>query len=281
MTPSYDSLELCAEIMRWNIPTSWAQRSLRRVSAFSKKYSDEQVEAVVSAVLDGVPDQPGSGPLGRGTPVLGREMTAREAQRAASEGRLPGVPAFEINLSTVRNYAQDARRDRDGRKPNRLDRKQPADAADEVFRRVLRMADATLRRAETKAKSSKGLDLRELREMFQISQEVDKAAKQRMTAPSSKTSESTRGTKDQDAGEGPNDFAARLAAQGRDTPGPSDQTSQYPQTMEERETVALPPAQPPEENNAESEDRVPVRAGFSSAQLERAGATVDPVDSAG
>lgn len=234
------------------------------MSAFSKKYSDEQVEAVVSAVLDGVPDQPGSGPQGKSTPEMGRQMTAREAQKAAAEGRLPGLPAFKINLSTVRNYAQDARRDRDGKKPNRLDRKKPADAADEVFKRVLRMTDATLRRAEVTAKSSKGLSLDDLTKLAKFSEQLDRAAKQRMTAPSIKASSTTK-DQGQDAGSAepdqPDDFAAQLAAQAREPRGKASQPPQGP----ERPPAPGPSTPRAAKNDEEqSDDRVRVGAESSS-----------------
>lgn len=241
------------------------------MTAFSQKYSPEQRRAIVDAVLDGVDGQPGSGPLGQGTPELGRQMTAKEAQRAAAEGRLPDLEPFEMNLSTIRNYAQEERRDRDGKKPSRLDRKPPAEAADEVFRRVLRMADATLRRAEAKAKSSKGLTLKEISDLAKISSDIDRAAKQRMTKPASP---GARGDEhaggDQAPGPSdtePQDLAAQLAAEARDLGAPSDQAPKPTESQGTEETVALSAQHDTQENPAQGEDRVPVRGELSLAQV--------------
>jgi hypothetical protein len=240
------------------------------MSVFSQKYSPEQKQAVVDAVLDGVQGQPGSGPLGRGTPVLGRPMTAKEAQRAAAEGRLPDLPAFEMNLSTIRNNAQEARRDRDGKKPSRLDRKAPADASDEVFRRMLRMADATLRRAEVKAKSSKGLTLKELSDLAKISVDVDRAAKQRMTKH---IASSSRGDATPEEAEEPkpSGLIAQLAAKAQGT-GPSTQTSLDPESAEgedkaRSETAAKQPANTTPADTRETEPPVPLTADISFAPV--------------
>lgn len=239
------------------------------MTAFSQKYSPEQRQAIVDAVLDGVPGQPGSGPTGKGTPELGRQMTAREAQRAAKDGRLPDLEPFEMNLSTIRNYAQEARRDRDGKKPNRLDRKQPAEAADEVFRRVLRMTDATLRRAEVKAKSSKGLTLKELQELGQVATTIDKAAKQLMTrAAGTAAKGDVQVSGDQDVGAAnaePSDFAAQLAAQARGPSAPSDKTPNSPKGQGETNTPAADTPHEATTDHKDSEDRVRVRGESSSA----------------
>lgn len=237
------------------------------MTAFSQKYSPEQRRAIVDAVLDGVDGQPGSGPLGQGTPELGRQMTAKEAQRAAAEGRLPDLEPFDMNLSTIRNYAQEERRDRDGKKPSRLDRKPPAEAADEVFRRVLRMADATLRRAEAKAKSSKGLTLKEISDLAKISSDIDRAAKQRMTKPASPGARGDEQAGGDQAPAEPQDLAAQLAAEARDLGAPSDQAPKPTRDEGTAERPALSAQHDTRETEEQGEDRVPVRGELSLAQV--------------
>lgn len=243
------------------------------MGAFSRIYSDEQKQAVVDAILDGVEGQPGSGPSGRGEAKLGQPMTAREAVKAAAEGRLPDLPAFEINLSTARDEAQRERRDRTGNSPSRLDRKRPDAAADEVFRRVLRMADTTLKRAEVRAKSSKGLSLKELEDLGRVASVIDKAAKQRMTRPAGTPAKGdAQAAGDQPtggAGAEPSDFAAQLAAQAREPSAPSDKTPTSPKGQEEEKTPEAHMAREATTEHKNSEDRVPVRGESSSADPER------------
>lgn len=116
--------------------------------AFSQKYSPEQKQAVIAAILDGVPGQLGSGPLGQGNAKDGQQMTAKEAVKAAAEGRLPELPAFDMNLSTARNYAQEARRDRDGLVETKYDRRTPVDAHEQLVRRMLRIGDRMVTKLE-------------------------------------------------------------------------------------------------------------------------------------
>ncbi|WCB94448.1 hypothetical protein DSM104299_03185 [Baekduia alba] len=237
------------------------------MSAFSKKYSDEQVHVIVSAILDGVEGQPGSGPQGKGTPALDQPMTAREAVKAAAEGRLPGLPAFPFNLSSARNYAQLERRDRAGKTPNRLDRKQPDEISAAFYRRAIRAAESTARRIEANISKGKGSE-RDANALLDLAAKVDKLSKQRMTRPASSAPPGGgQAGGDQDVGattREPQDFAAQLAAQSRATTAPSDQTPQNTQSTERPPTPGPEIDREPEREEKENEDRFLVGVESSS-----------------
>jgi hypothetical protein len=110
------------------------------MGTFGAKYTPEQRDAFVGAVLDGVPGLEGRGP--------GGTLTAPQAVKAAADGKLPGLPAFEVNLSTVRHYAQLERRAREGVTISRLDRKDPREAVELLVKRMVRIADKELQRIE-------------------------------------------------------------------------------------------------------------------------------------
>lgn len=243
------------------------------MSAFSKKYSDEQVHGIVSAILDGVEGQPGSGPLGKGTPALGQPMTAREAVKAAAEGRLPDLPAFPFNLSSARNYAQLERHDRAGKTPNRLDRKPPDEISAAFYRRAIRAAESTARRIEANISKGKGSE-KDANAMLDLAAKVDKLSKQRMTRPASTGPQGTGqpGGED-DAGARatePQDFAAQVAAESRDTTAPSSKTPTGPEGTERRDGSGLDTSRAATRDGGESEDRgVPAHAESSSPDPSR------------
>lgn len=245
------------------------------MSAFSQKYSPEQRQAVVNAVLDGVDGEPGSGPLGRGEARLGQPMTANEAVRAAAEGRLPELEPFEINLYTVRNYAGDERRERVGKVASRLDRKQPLDAATELWNRATRIAEKAMRAIESGAKNPRPT-AKEAQDAIAMAEKYEQAARKRMqpfapgpASPGARDS-GDAGTDQSGTRNGePNDFAAQLAAQSRDTKAPSDQTPEDRQGTERRDGAELSSDRKARTEDEESEDRFPVLAEFSSPDPSR------------
>jgi hypothetical protein len=101
--------------------------------AFSSKYSDEQRAAVVAAFVDG-----GS--------------TAPEIVDLASAGSLEHdgeqLAAFEMPASTVRSLARDARRRRSGAMRSDLANAAPADALEDLRRRLVSAIDHELRQVE-------------------------------------------------------------------------------------------------------------------------------------
>jgi hypothetical protein len=120
--------------------------------AFSSKYSDEQRAAVVAAFVDG-----GS--------------TAPEIVDLASAGSLEHdgeqLAAFEMPASTVRSLARDARRRRSGAMRSDLANAAPADALEDLRRRLVSAIDHELRQVERRQSAGKavkgaGEELRQL-----------------------------------------------------------------------------------------------------------------------
>jgi hypothetical protein len=237
------------------------------MSAFSEKYSPEQKQAVISAVLDGVEGLGGTGPNGKGEPQPGQRMTAREAQTAAANGLLPGIEPFEMNLSTIRNYAQLETRERAGNHTSRLDRKPLPEAAENLARRVIRITDKMVKRIEDRPAKAR-IDPRELQQVARAVREVDAMAKSLVTK---RADPAPQGEAKPDSPE-PLSLVAQLAQQARDTAAPSTPTSQLPETDEgEEDTGSEAPAQQPTANDTtsarESEPPVPVAADISSAPV--------------
>jgi hypothetical protein len=192
------------------------------MSAFSQKYSPEQKDAIVSAILDGVEGEPGSGPLGQGDQQLGRQMTAKEAVKAAAEGRLPGLEPFVMNLSTARNEAQEARRERDGKHDSRYDRMDPMVATEKLVRRMAKIGDRLVTKLERKPTQTP-MDPEEVRKVARAVREIEGLARAFTTKTNTGDSGGAGAQPKNDEPTEPNGLIAQLAAEARATAAPSDE----------------------------------------------------------
>jgi hypothetical protein len=194
-------------------------------------------------------------------------MTAREAIKAAAEGRLPEVEPFEMNLYTARDLAQRARQERAGKTPSRLDRKPVLAAGELVVRRALRLADVAMKGVERKA-STHGVSAKQATELVRLAAEVDKLTKQHATRAPSSNAKSDQAKGDSGQAESqtaePDDFAAQIAAQRQDSGAPSDQTPSTQETQGETESAGLSAKHDNLEEREEGEDRFRASAQSSS-----------------
>jgi hypothetical protein len=74
------------------------------MTAFSQKYPPEWRDAIARAIVDGIPGVPGRGRR----PGLSAAVVCAMAAR----GEVPGVPRFDMNVSTARHYAKQLRHQR-------------------------------------------------------------------------------------------------------------------------------------------------------------------------
>jgi hypothetical protein len=227
------------------------------VSVGSAKYSPEQKQAVVDAVLNGVEGQPGRGRCPAKPPIMGAPMTAPEAVAAAAEGRLPGMPAFDIHVSTVRDEVQRAKRERAGAAPRRSDRTPVPDLAADVVRRALRIAEATIERAERRPAKSP-VTPREATDLLKLAEHADRVAKQHSTAPASPGRGERAGDVGDQAQREParsRDFVDQLLTGDAETAGPSGTRGGEDDAPTERDDTLEPTTSTSAQHDATAESR--------------------------
>jgi hypothetical protein len=223
------------------------------MGTFGAKYTPEQRDAFVGAVLDGVPGLEGRGP--------GGTLTAPQAVKAAADGKLPGLPAFEVNLSTVRHYAQLERRAREGVTISRLDRKDPREAVELLVKRMVRIADKELQRIERRP-NNRPVPAEDLRKLARAVREIDGLARSLGQTPAGGDTPTPTG----DQAPAAVDLIDELAAEARQPATPGAQRPEPPGEEGTREALASRPAEPHEEDSGDRVAGVPVEEETSGAR---------------
>jgi len=227
--------------------------SLSAMGRFAVKYSREQKDALLRAILD-------------------ERQTAREAIAKAAKGQLGDVEPFDMPLSTARDLAKHARHKRAGLKLSPLARLDPAEGVQKLAQRCLSLCEQDLERMERKSRTVTP-DQEHLRSVARTLREIAAFAANKPIPPrveggamrdGRKKSEETRLVADL--------LAANAKNRGLDYV-PPETAPEHPKPIDlpvETEKVELPTNRPIDQPDRNSDDveraLLPIRARFATSE---------------